>query len=79
MTGQCHIEFGIDKAHLVPGDIVGSHGPDSSTGKPGGGSGAHPSRLQIHSRVLPERPVPSAQQYDIAFAYGDSLVVSRSF
>src|SRR3989440_536810 len=79
MTGQGHLELGVDKSNLVPGDIIGPHGPDFSTGKPGGGSGAHSSRLQIYRRVLPERPVTSAQQYDITFVYGDSLVVCRSF
>src|SRR2546421_889376 len=68
MTRQCHLELGIDKANLVPGDIVGPHGPDSSISKPGGGSRAHPSRLQIHRRVLPECPVTSAPQDHNRFA-----------
>src|SRR6266566_2000847 len=63
MTGKRYMEFGIDNAHLVPGHIVGSHCPHPSACNPGGRIAVHPSRLQIHSRVLPERAIAGAYQH----------------
>src|SRR5439155_25779898 len=53
MTGQRHLEIGIDSTNLIPGSIVSSHCLDSFAGKPGRCTGTHSSRLQIHGRVLP--------------------------
>src|SRR5947209_11763654 len=79
MAGQRYLKIGIDNANLVPCHIVGSYRSHSPVGEPGGCLCVHPSRLQIHARVMPERAIARAQQHNITLIYRESLVLSRSF